>query len=133
MSPHALAEYIRYRLKAKTRHGVHSPFVFALIENILREKSAVPFETRLGKYFHAPVVIAGELPDDWETALHHIHGNKTILLIPGIHTSPLHSNRWNELIASGKVKLSIDLYKTGMLFFREEFKEKQHFVLRYRL
>jgi len=35
---HALKEYLKYRWKAKTRHGIHSPFVYDFIENVLLDK-----------------------------------------------------------------------------------------------
>ena len=31
-------QYLRYLLRAKTRHSIHSPFVYAFIENILHDK-----------------------------------------------------------------------------------------------
>ena len=33
-----LREYINYKLNAKGRHGVHSPFVYELLDNCLRIK-----------------------------------------------------------------------------------------------
>lgn len=33
-----LVRYLKYRLTAKTRYGVHSPFVFKLIEDVIREE-----------------------------------------------------------------------------------------------
>ena len=39
---HMLLEYLRYLLRAKTRHGIHSPFVFKFIEDILHDKTQYP-------------------------------------------------------------------------------------------
>lgn len=39
-------EYIKYRLKAKYRHGVHSPFIFDLTDTCLRRK--IPKSVRTG-------------------------------------------------------------------------------------
>lgn len=36
------SRYISYRLKAKTRHGIHSPFVFDFVSNVLNDKSEHP-------------------------------------------------------------------------------------------
>ena len=53
------------------------------------------------------------------------------VLVYGIHSSRRHSAKWKRLYTHPKVMMSIDLYNVGLLFFRKEFKEKQHFVLKY--
>jgi hypothetical protein len=37
---------------------------------------------------------------------------------------------WNEIKNHSKVKITIDLFEIGLVFFREEQKEKQHYVLK---
>jgi len=36
------------------------------------------------------------------------------------------------MCANEEVRMSIDLYGTGLLFFKQSFKEKQHFVLQHK-
>ncbi len=53
------------------------------------------------------------------------------IVIDGIHRTKRHTAKWERLHKHPKVMLSIDLFGVGLLFFRPEFKEKQHFVLKY--
>jgi hypothetical protein len=38
---------------------------------------------------------------------------------------------WEKICKDDRVTLSIDLFFIGLVFFRKEFREKQHFVIRY--
>lgn len=75
-----------------------------------------------------------EKPDDWLNAWNRykdfIKPNDMVLIIAP-HHSKEHTNAWQTICGNAAVKLSIDLFKLGLLFFREEFKEKQHFVLKH--
>jgi hypothetical protein len=57
--------------------------------------------------------------------------SRTIIVVPNIHGSLQHTKSWQQLTAHTMVRMSIDLYGMGLLLFNEEFKEKQHFVLKY--
>jgi len=41
MTFHAFAEYLKYRWKAKGRHGTHSPFAYDFVESVLRDKKPI--------------------------------------------------------------------------------------------
>ncbi|HEX7413576.1 MAG TPA: class I SAM-dependent methyltransferase [Bacteroidia bacterium] len=57
--------------------------------------------------------------------------NETSLLIfDDIYWTPAMTKAWEEIKAHPAVTLSIDLYKVGLVFFRKENKQKEHFCLR---
>ena len=58
-------------------------------------------------------------------------GNNSTVVVQGIHKTIAHTKAWNRLCALPHVRMSMDLYGIGLLLFREEFKERQHFVLKY--
>jgi predicted O-methyltransferase YrrM len=55
----------------------------------------------------------------------------SILIFDDIHWSKEMEEAWNIIKAHPAVTLTIDLFFIGIVFFRTEFKEKQHFVIRY--
>ncbi len=57
--------------------------------------------------------------------------DNTIIIFDDIHWSNGMQNAWNEIKKDKAVTLSLDLFYFGIVFFKKEFKEKQHFVLRY--
>mgnify|MGYP007107592537 CR=1 FL=1 len=72
-------------------------------------------------------------PSDWMNAWEkykpHLKPNN-MALISSIHHSKEHTQAWENIYSDKTVKLSVDLFKVGLLFFRKEFNEKQHFVLK---
>jgi len=62
-------------------------------------------------------------------ALNHIH-NETIFVFDDIYWSKEMSSAWNEIKNHSKVKITIDLFEIGIVFFREQQKEKQHYILK---
>lgn len=61
-------------------------------------------------------------------ALLHIH-SYSVIILDDIYWSPAMTKAWNEIKTLPQVRLSLDLYHFGLLFFREEIKEKQHLSL----
>jgi len=57
--------------------------------------------------------------------------NDSILIFDDIHWSREMEQAWETVINTSIVRCSIDLFFAGILFFRHEFKEKQHFRIRF--
>jgi predicted O-methyltransferase YrrM len=62
-------------------------------------------------------------------ALNYIH-NDSVFVFDDIYWSEEMSLAWNEIKNHSKVKITIDLFEIGLVFFREEQMEKQHYVLK---
>lgn len=128
MNLHTFTAYIQYRLQAKTRHGIHSPFVYAFIDNCLGVKSTQSLEERINTYFGNIV--------EWVSDDAEIQPTNTLSIkaIKDIHANAAATNRWNKLAHdTAGVIISIDLYNIGLLVCNPDVKEKQHFVLKYPL
>jgi hypothetical protein len=133
---YSLLQYFRYRRKALSRHGVHSPFVFDLIEKSLRKKDGRPLKEKLAMYFgeHQIRWIDNPDPCQWMALFtQHLQGIQTedIVIVKDIHRSQQHLQQWQLLKDGHEVRLSIDLFAYGLLFFSNAFKEKQHFIIKY--
>jgi predicted O-methyltransferase YrrM len=57
--------------------------------------------------------------------------NDSILVFDDIHWSSEMEAAWETIKKDAGVTCSIDLFFIGVVFFRKEFKEKQHFVIRF--
>lgn len=55
----------------------------------------------------------------------------TILIFDDIHWSAEMEEGWSEIQQHPSVTLTIDLFFIGIVFFKKEFKVKQHFVIRF--
>ncbi|MDQ3683407.1 MAG: class I SAM-dependent methyltransferase [Bacteroidota bacterium] len=55
----------------------------------------------------------------------------TILVFDDIHWSPEMERAWREIKSHPAVRCTIDIFFMGFLFFRNEFKEKQDFTIRF--
>jgi len=57
--------------------------------------------------------------------------NNSILVFDDIYWSPEMEEAWKTVREHPLVRCTIDLFFTGIVFFREEFREKQHFIIRF--
>jgi len=55
----------------------------------------------------------------------------TILIFDDIHWSSEMELAWKEIQQHPEVTLTIDLFFIGLVFFKKDFKAKQHFVIRF--
>lgn len=62
--------------------------------------------------------------------LPHCHDN-TIMIFDDIHWSAEMEQAWDEIKQNNVVTLSIDLFGIGLIFFRKENKQKEHFTIRF--
>lgn len=169
MNLHAIIQYLKYRWRAKGRHGVHSPFAYDLIEHVLLDKGVIereyiveypslalcyenllsriatcykykailylPLENEDVVKTNADLLLLNEVaPKQWLNLLNkyfHLLNSQGAVAVIGIHKTMKHTTAWKNLCTDQNVKMSIDMYGVGLLLFRDEFKEKQHFVLKY--
>ncbi|WEK35341.1 MAG: class I SAM-dependent methyltransferase [Candidatus Pseudobacter hemicellulosilyticus] len=66
----------------------------------------------------------------FEQILEHTH-NFSVIILDDIHWSKEMEQAWDTIRQHPRVRLTIDLFFVGLVFFREEFKEKQHFSIRF--
>lgn len=57
--------------------------------------------------------------------------NNSIIILDDIHWSPEMEEAWKNVQQHDAVRLTIDLFFIGIVFFRKEFREKQHFAIRF--
>jgi predicted O-methyltransferase YrrM len=57
--------------------------------------------------------------------------NNSILVFDDIHWSREMEEAWKNILSHPSVRCSIDLFFLGIVFFRQELREKQHFTIRF--
>lgn len=55
--------------------------------------------------------------------------NDTVVVVEGIHRSPEMQKIWNDLCRKTQVRVSIDIFRWGLIFFRKQ-QAKEHFIVR---
>jgi predicted O-methyltransferase YrrM len=66
----------------------------------------------------------------FEKFLHKISGS-SLIIIHDIHWSREMEEAWESIQRDPRVKMSIDIFSAGLVFFRDEFKVKQQFIIRF--
>ncbi len=69
---------------------------------------------------------------DWQLIMNKVLPfvqNESLIIVNNIRQNDLRFSQWEQITQLAEVRLSIDLFNIGLLFFKNEFKEKQHFYL----
>ncbi len=111
------------QLQLQNIQQVVGPFEGTL-DKTLAQNPTIDFAFLDGNHRYEPTV------NYFNQLLPHIH-NDTILIFDDIHWSLEMEQAWQEIMAHESVQCSIDLFFIGIVLFRKEFKEKQHFAIRF--
>lgn len=95
-----------------------------VLEKIIAKLSAIDFAFIDGNHRREPTVryFKQLLPGV---------GNESVIVFDDIHWSSEMEDAWIEIKDHTAVTCSIDLFFIGIVFFKREFKEKQHFNIRF--
>lgn len=94
------------------------------LDEVLSENSSLDFIFFDGNHRKKPTI------NYFEKCLTKSHSN-TVMIFDDIHWSDEMEEAWGYIKSHPKVKLTLDLFFIGIVFFREEQQTKEHFVIRY--
>ncbi len=145
-----ISSYIKFLYRSTNQHGVHSPFVYALLiqcfykrdlnENIKVKHSR--FIAKLYHYFKPKNFCVGNIEDFdhidmlitqdliWKDKYSYLVHNDTLIVIKGIYSNRDALKKWKQLQNNKKITVTIDVYSYGLVFFRKE-QVKQNLIVRY--
>jgi len=95
--------------------------------NVLEE---IENADKIGLLYIKKIKNAEDLTSYFNAVLKKIN-TQSILIFEGIHNSKEMEASWEAIKMHYDVKLTIDLYKLGIVFFRQEQLEKENFTIRF--
>ncbi|HLG02854.1 MAG TPA: class I SAM-dependent methyltransferase [Bacteroidia bacterium] len=116
----ALGRFAKLNLPVEVRVGTFE----SQLEPALRELGQVDYIFFDGNHREKPTLRY------FETILPYAHAD-SVFIFDDIHWSPEMESAWKKIKAHPQVKLSIDLFHFGLIFFRKEQQEKEDFILRW--
>jgi predicted O-methyltransferase YrrM len=96
----------------------------ALLPNILNSEKAVDFVFFDGNHTYDATM------KYYSQCLEKVH-EKTVFVFDDIYWSKEMCNAWKEICRCEKARLTIDIYRMGLVFFNNDILVKQHFTIRF--
>jgi predicted O-methyltransferase YrrM len=94
------------------------------LEGILSESPKMDLVFMDGNHRKKPVL------DYFEQIIGHMAAS-SLIIIHDIHWSREMEEAWEIIQKHPAVKMTIDIFSAGLIFFREEFQVRQHFQIRF--
>lgn len=94
------------------------------LQSILTHESSIDFVFIDGNHRYAPTI-------NYFNQLLSKSNNSTIFVFDDIHWSTEMEQAWDEIKNNSSVTCTIDLFFIGIVLFKKEIKEKQHFKIRF--
>ncbi len=99
-------------------------FDTTLLHTCKNSKSPFDFVFIDGNHRYKPTIEYFEILKKYSTS-------NTMLVFDDIHWSKEMKQAWEEIKKDAQITMTIDLFYFGIVLFKKEFKEKEHFILRY--
>ncbi len=167
-----LIQYLKYQFNASNGkgHGIHSPFVYNFIRQVLNSKNNFSETSTINKYealvqriigYYQPALVMEYEAFSKDEILHNINttdkigllylkqisnaeqcneyfkilvqkvNSQSIVIFDNIHNTKQIQMFWENIKLNASVRLTIDVFKLGIIFFREEQLEKENFIIRF--
>ncbi len=123
-----IISYLKYRRKAQGKYHLHSPLVYDLYESVLEKAYEIPRCARndnSGFYEELDKRLKDFINDNPLI----FKSDDVVMIVKDIHRSKQNEADWERLKADGKVRLSIDCWRFGMVFIMDRIK-KEHYILK---
>jgi hypothetical protein len=156
MTVFQLIQFVKHKLLAKDRHGIHSPFVYEFNENIVNrlQLNTARYNDGFSIYFSSilkKILQYYNLNDfEFDCFSNYVTYNSKdkstlevnassieyefdrIVLYDDIHKNNRQYQEWLNSTKNLENAVIIDLYKVGVVFISKRFKVSQNFKIRYK-